>query len=205
MNDLIQILIILAQAYQSPIGSCDPVDGQRIEFSRHDRHQVRRMVRRTGRDLGAAPIFLAYLDAVTVRESSGASSRRHDGGTGLGPHGLNPRSHGDKWPGRDEDPAFCRPRVSTLIVHAIAHRAVEKYGAENAWDIQAVFAGRFECVGNGTARPCTGEQQDRTTSAICSRMASRGFSCYAPITARELGPKVPLSQRRAWVTTRRHQ
>ena len=59
MNDLIQILIILAQAYQSPIGSCDPVDGPRIEFSRHDRQQVRRMVRRAGRDLGAAPIFLA--------------------------------------------------------------------------------------------------------------------------------------------------
>ena len=180
----------------SPIGKCDPIDGPKLHWSRADRKQLRRDIQDAAIEFGASPVFRAYLDAVAVRESSGTGSRWHDDGAGLGPHGLNITSHADKWPGGDEYPAFCNPRASAVVVQAIAHRAVSKYGAANAWDIQAVFAGRFECVtGNGE---CTPEQQDRTTAAICSRMEARGFSCYAPITKKDLGPLVPMNQRRAF-------
>ena len=116
---------------------------------------------------------------------------RSRAGTGTG--------HADKWVGPTV-PAFCDPRVSALIVQTIAHRAISRYGAKNAWDIQAVFAGRFECVGLGNGKTCTGAMQDRTYNAICSRMKRRGFDCHDPITVEDLGPKIPLRERREWIS-----
>lgn len=200
MADVFYILLLLAQIAQSPIGQCDPVEGDAIKFTAEERRAVRRRIRHACEASGAAPIVCAYHDAVTVRESSGRASVRHvrgKGEAGLGPQGLSLASHARKWPGQ-ADPDFCTPEVSFVVTHEILHRAVTHYGARNAWDVQAVFAGRFGCVGDGSRGTCTAAEQDRTTSAICSRMAARGFDCYAPISARELGRRIPFDERQRW-------
>lgn len=163
----------------SPIGKCDPVDGDRIEWTSEQRQEARRMATDHIRAKGARPVFVAYLDAVGERETSWTPSRWHDGGTGLGMHGLNARYFG----GLAEN--LCDPRQSAEVVRHIARRAIERYGAKNAWDIQAIFAGRHECV-TGIGE-CTGGMQDRTTDAICGRMAARGVDCFARITLEDLG------------------
>ena len=129
---------------------------------------------------GARPIFVAYLDSVAIRESSAFASRWHDDGTGLGMHGLNVKYFGE---GRN----LCDPRESAEVVQGIARRAITKHGAENAFDIQAVFAGRMECSGRVTEKTCTGEMQDRTHRAICGRMEARGFSCFDRIRLEDIG------------------
>jgi hypothetical protein len=197
MNDLIQIIILLMQIYQSPSGKCDPVDGPRLEWSRGERKAARDMANDSVRERGASPIFIAFLDSVTIRESSAFASRWHDHGTGLGLHGINIKTHRKRWPS-PLNPAICNPRVSAAIVQDIAHDAITRHGATSAWDIQAVFAGRFECVGIGE-KTCTGEMQDRTTSAICDRMEKRGFGCYDPITKRDLGRRMTRDEKRDWV------
>ena len=200
MIEWISFLVSAMLGTSSPIGKCDPIDGPKLHWSRADRKQLRRDIQDAAIEMGASPVFRAYLDAVAVRESSMKGSRWHDGGKGLGAFGLNLESHADKWPGTDEHPAFCNPRASTVVVQAIAHGCLDKFshgtGALVAWDLQACFAGRFECI--GIEDECTAEQQDRTTSAICSRMEARGFGCYEPISKKDLGPLVPMNQRRAF-------
>lgn len=163
---------------------CDPVEGPAREWTRGQRQGARELATAHLRARGARPNFLAFVDAATIRESSGRPSVRHDGGAGVGLHGLNVRYHGA---GRN----LCDPRESAEAVRELARRCIRKYGdgyALVAWDLQACYAGRFECIGGprnlGT---CTTEQQDRTTSAICSRMEARGFSCYVPIHESDLG------------------
>jgi len=205
MSDAIYILILLVQIAQSPIGKCDPVDGPALQFTQAERRAVRQRIRRACKATGAAPIVCAYHDAVTVRESSGRSSVRHrlgKGENGVGPQGLSIVSHADKWPG-PADPDFCVPEVSFVVTHEIVHKAVTRYGARNLWDVQAVFAGRFGCVGDGSSGTCTNVQQDKTTSAICGRMQARGFDCYAPIGRRELGQRIAKRDRAAWVLRQR--
>jgi len=181
MTPLIQWLAFFATALTgigSPIGHCDPIDGPKLEWTRAERMEAREMARDYLKATGAEPVFLAFADSAAVRESSGAASRRHDENTGLGMHGLNVRYFGK---GRN----LCNPVESAEAVRGIAGRAITKYGAKTAWDVHAVFSGRIECVtGKGE---CTGAMQDRTTSAICSRMAHRGFDCHTPIRESDLG------------------
>lgn len=141
---LIDALLLLwgLFAIPSPIGTCDP-PGERIAWTRAERQEVRRIVQRTGREMGAKPVFLMYLDAVTVRESSGAASRWHDHGTGLGAHGVNITTHAHRWP-EPLNPAICDPGVSTMVVQDIARDCIVRHGASSIWELQACYSGRFE-------------------------------------------------------------
>ena len=197
--------VALPDAAPSPIGQCDAADGsERVQWTEAERMQVRRRVKAACKDLGASPILCAYYDAVVVRESSGMASVRHHKGkneNGLGPMGLSLRWHADKWPGRDEDPAFCTPEVSLAVAHAIVWRAFERYHAESLLDVQAIYGGRWECgVDPATgARSCWADPNHRTESAVCSRMKAKGYSCHAILTEHDLGRKLPFGKRRAWV------
>lgn len=188
------IWLFMAIVYPDPIGQCQEVGGPLLEFTAAERAEVKRRNKDAARDMGHAPIVVAFLDAWAERESSYNPSVRHTlgkGERGLGLHGLG-RIHAAKYPGPWED--MCTPEASLQVASEIVQIAVRKYRAANAWDIQAIVAGRFECV-----RPdlgtCTQEQQDRTSAAICGRMEARGFSCFAPITTKDLGPRVPKADR----------
>lgn len=157
------------------------------------------MANESVRARGAAPIFIAYLDAATTRETHGAASRWHDGGDGLGMHGVNITVHAKRWP-TSLNPAVCDPRVSAAIVQDIAFDAINRHGAVTPWDLQAVFAGRFECApAYQGEKICTGKQQDRTNEAVCSRMKEfdRGefdkgdFDCWDAISLKDLGQRMP--------------
>lgn len=191
MNDLIQILILLLQIYQSPIGRCDPKDGQKLEWTQAERDTAREMANESVRARGASPIFIAFLDAATTRESDGAASRWHDGNTGLGMHGINITVHKKRWP-YPLNPAVCNPRVSAAIVQDISHDCITRHGASNPWELQTCFAGRFECTPNYKGKKiCTGVQQDRTNRAICKPMSRGEFDCWDPITLEDLGERMP--------------
>jgi len=152
------------------IFQCDPIDGPKLAWSKEQRKAARELAIIEWRRKGAKGAALAYIDSVSVRESSGAPSRWHDEGSGLGLHGLNVRYFGKYG-------NLCDPRVSANVVWGIAASALVKYGAKTWWDVQAVFAGRHECV-TGIGE-CTAAMQDRTSNAIYDRMMQRGYSCYA--------------------------
>lgn len=182
MQVLIEWLLFVAASMAgtgSPIGKCDPIDGPRLEWTKSQRQQAREMATDHLRAAGASAVFLAFVDAATIRESSGAASRWHDGGSGLGPHGLNVRYHGK---GRN----LCDPRQSAEAVRDLIARCIRRHRVSNIWEAQACYAGRFECIADAPG-DCTAAMQDRTTDAICGRMAARGFDCYASIGTKDLG------------------
>jgi len=176
------IRIYTAWADPSTMFPCDPVDGDKIQWTRDQRQGARELALEHLKAKGAKPVFLAFVDSATIRESSGAPSRWHDDGTGLGLHGLNTKYHAK---GRN----LCDPRASADAVQELARRCISKHGHGHglvAWDLQACYAGRFECLGLRT-EGCTQAMMDRTTEAICGRLAKRGFDCYAPIRESDLG------------------
>ena len=186
--------------FPSPIGRCDPIDGPKLQWTTTERQQARDMARDSVMERGARRNFVGYLNAATTRETDGEASRWHDGGTGLGMHGINITTHRKRWP-TPLHPAICSPRVSAAIVQDIAHDCITRHGASTPWEQQACYAGRFECTPNGKGT-CTGEMQDRTTSAICERMQRRGFGCHDPITLKDLGRRMTLDERLALEVTR---
>lgn len=205
---------------------CDSREGPRAAWSAPEKARTRARVRKACQSLDAAPILCAYADAIVVRESfGGAASVRHQLGKnedGLGPMGLSIHWHRDKWPGDDEDPAFCTPEASFIVAHEIFWRAVERYGADSIADIQDVYAGRFICrevdvwrrirwlenlprigpvIQRWLPRPekkCFPRRSARSEDAICSRMARRGFNCHARITVDDLGRRIKIGDRRRW-------
>lgn len=181
--------------FPSPIGRCDPIDGPKLHWTRAERQDARDMANDSVRARGARPIFVAYLDSATIRESSALASRWHDNGAGLGLNGVNITTHAKRWP-TPLNPAICSPRVSAAVFQDIARDCITRHGASTAWEQQACYGGRFECTPNGKGT-CTGPMQDRTTSAICDRMAKRGFSCHAPMTLKDLGRRMTLDERMA--------
>ena len=115
------------------------------------------------------------------------------------------------------DPALCTPEVSVVIAHEIFHRAITRYHATNIVEIQAVFAGRFRCatvdrwgwltrawpllasVLPAASRECWPAPTQRMVADVCERMRQRGHHCNRRITVDDLGQRVPLDERRAWV------
>lgn len=202
---------------------CNEVGSPRVRWSAEDKARTRERIQSACEALGAAPIICAYDDAITWREAfGGEASVRHMKGLdadgtpehGLGPLGLSLRWHADKWPGDDEDPAFCTPEVSVVVAHEIYWRAVTRYQADSIADIQAIYAGRFRCRVSDrwgwltrawpllarilpSVRECWPAPSPRMEADICQRMADRGFNCHARITAADLGERVPLPDRRA--------
>lgn len=182
-----------AMFFVSPIGKCDPVNGPKVEYSAADRAEYYARIRASSIAHGESPITQAYWDAVTERESHGRGAVRHTKGereNGLGGLGLG-YIHHKKWPGPWDD--MCTPEYAHATARVIAQIAIDKYGAKNILDIQAVYAGRMGCVGR--TGDCPGWQQDMT-SKICPRMAKRKFSCTTPITAKDFGVRVPYSERK---------
>lgn len=183
--------------FPSPIGRCDPAPDDKLSWTRAERQQAREMARDSVMERGARRNFVDYLNAATTRETDGEASRWHDDGTGLGMHGVNITTHAKRWP-TPLNPAICSPRVSAAVVQDIAHDCITKHKARSFWEVQACYAGRFECVGLGNGKPCTGGMQDRTTDAICTRMKG----CHDPITLKDLGRRMTRDERLALEVTR---
>lgn len=195
----------VAAPLSAQIGQCDPVDGEPLRWSQATRAEVRARVQRACREeLHASPRLCAFYDAVVVRESSGRAGVRHTLGrneNGLGAFGLSLRWHADKWPGTDEDPAWCSPEASLVVAHALVWRAVTHYQARDLLDVQAIYAGRWYCRDDWPrdgVRSCRAAPDARTEASICHRLADRGGMCRAPISRADLGERVPLAARRAW-------
>jgi len=180
-----------------PVPNCSDHQAYDSAESRETRARVQAVCK----EVGADPIVCAYMDAVVVRESSGRSGVRHTKGkneNGLGAMGLSLRWHRDKWPGEDEDPLFCHPEVTAVVSLAIMHRAMQRYKAKNIVEIQAIYAGNWTCQGEGRERKCRARVTKRTTN-VCGRMSARGFDCWKTLTKKDLGRKIPMDERRAFV------
>ena len=191
---LVALLLASPSTPGSPIGKCDPVGGPRLKWTKAQRQEARERALDSLRERGARPVFIAYVDAVIVRESSAAASRWHDKGTGLGLGGINVTTHAHRWPA-PLVPALCTPEISAAVIQDIADDILRRHKAATVWELQAGYAGRFECIGDGRGGVCTGAMQDRTTSAICSRIERRGFDCYARITRKDLGRRLTRRER----------
>lgn len=192
------VLALVLAATAPRIGVCDPVDGPPLEWSADQRAEVRARVRSACKALGAAPMVCTWLDASGIRESSWSPSVRHTlgrGEAGLGVLGLSTHWQRDKWPGRDEDPAFCSPEVSAIVALAIVHRAQTVWEARDLRDVQAVFAGRFRCVTEGEERNCFIVRDVTADADICRRLELHGVDCRAPLRKRAGGRRVPLRDR----------
>lgn len=171
--------------------------------------ETRARVQAVCEHVGASDAVCDYMQVILWREAFGGHAGVwHDGGRGLGPMGLNLRWHRDKWPGPDdvgkrrddlepddEHPMFCVPEVSALVALEIMHRAVRRWNARNLVGVNAVFAGRMRThrLEDGTALRVPGQAYD---AGLCARLDARGVRCLAPITARDLGRRVPYSERR---------
>jgi hypothetical protein len=205
---------------------CNDVGAPREPWSAEEKARTRARVQAACEALGASEIVCAFDDAIVWRESfGGEASVRHMRGVdadgtpehGLGPMGLSLRWHADKWPGDDLDPALCTPEASVLVSHEIMWRAVTRYHATTVVELQAIFAGRFRCttvdrwgwlarawpsiawVLPAAVRECWPAPTARMERDICERMQARGYYCHRRITVDDLGERVPLDERRAWV------
>ncbi len=177
------------------VGQCDPVDGPGYVWTADARSETRARVRAVCRHVKASEAVCDYLDTVVVRESSGRPGVRHDGGRGLGPMGLLIASHHDKWPGDDEDPAFCQPEVSALVALAVMRRAVIRYHAHDLVTVQSIYGGRWQCYAHpGEPRLCFATQT--SNPRLCAALEARGSDCHAPLRLEDLGRRVPKSKRR---------
>lgn len=228
-----------ANANEPPIwnvpGDYCSIEDNESTWSREDKLRARERLRLACEAAGGSDDYCAFWDAVTCREAwCGVASAVHLQGVdvdgdhefGLGMLGLSVKWHEDKWDGEDEDPAFCSPEVSFVVGHAIAWAAVERYGARNWVELQAVFGGGAErvCVADRlpswlwifdgvlglrwltafapTSMTCKLRVLPRHVEAICSRLGQRDIECWAPLTVEHLGEKIPLEERRAWAAAR---
>jgi len=190
-------------APELPVPWCAPV-GEQAPYDKATAAETRARVRAVCDYVGASEITCAFLDAVTVRESSGRPGARHTKGTnenGLGPMGLSLRWNRQKWPGEDEDPMFCHPEVSALVALAYMHRAYRKYDAFTMLQIQAIYGGNWACwTDEGDPKRerkvCRATPTRRTAASICGRLRARGHSCLKRIERSDLGRLVPLKDRR---------
>ena len=135
-----------------PTPHCEPVGEKAGRYTHQKVKETKARLRYACKEMGGSPITCAFLDAVAIRESSGRSGVRHtkgDGENGLGVAALSLRWHRDKWPGDDEDPMFCHPEVSAIVVFDVIRRAYHKFQARNFLEVQAIYGGQWTCV-NGT-------------------------------------------------------
>lgn len=182
------------------VGQCDPAEGPGLVWTAEARQETQDRIAAACRNVGASNAICEWLDASLIRESSGRPGVRHTrapGEMGLGPLGLSVWWHRDKWPGRDEDPAFCSPEVSVLVALEIAHRAVERYEARNLISIQSIFAGRWRCVQDkeaGGDKVCFATQTENVR--LCAALGARGVDCYDRIEKKDLGRRFSRAQRR---------
>jgi hypothetical protein len=222
------------EPWHVPGDYCSADDNART-WSAEDKQRTRDRLRLACEAVGGSDDYCAFWDAVTCREAwCGVASAVHVQGTdvdgerefGLGPLGLSVKWHGDKWDGDDEDPAFCSPEVSFVIGHAIAWAAVERYGARNWVELQAIFGGGGRRVCFSERLPsvlwmfehvpglswltlfapvdttCEVLTLPRHAQAICSRLGQRDIECRSPLTVEDLGEKIPLEKRREWALAR---
>lgn len=177
------------------VGECNPVEGPGLRWTRASRTEARARVLAVFDYVGASEAFRTYAKVIGSRESSWMPGVWHDGGRGLGAMGLMISAHHDKWPGDDENPAFCWPEVSALVALEVMHRAVHNWHAGNLVEIQAIYSGRFRKIvlEDGTVLRAPGRTTDPN---LCARLARRGVSCLAPITAADLGRRVPKHRMR---------
>ena len=174
--------------------------GYRTPWTPEAKAQTRARVQAVTSELGVSRAVAAYHQAILWRESfGGEASVRHTLGEdvrgqedGLGPYGLSLRWHRDKWPGENEDPAFCSPEVSAVVAHEIMWRAVTRHGASTLLEVQAVYAGAVTRRGGVSVFTLS----PRARQGIRARMRKQGFSADAPITERDLGRRLGELERR---------
>lgn len=209
---LLQLLataLILVPAREGRIGECDPVGGPRLRWTAETKAETRARVQAVCKHLRASPLICEYLDVVVCRESfCGAAGVRHTralGENGLGAMGLSVWWMRHLWPGTDEDPAFCQPEVTALVAIELVQRAVVRWNATNLVGVQAVYAGRFHTWvdDEGVTHRAPGRGGETLINpGLCARVNRRRLpstklaSCMAPITAADVGRRVPARHRR---------
>jgi hypothetical protein len=217
-----------ARAAELPEGDiCDPTARAR-SWTKAQKKVTRDRIWAACKRVGGSDLYCSFWMAAICREAwCGIASAVHTRGVdadgepeyGLGALALSVKFHRGKWPGNDEDPAFCVPEVAFAVGHAIAWKAMTTYHAHNAIGIQAIFGGgkdshRCEVVGGwlddapmirwlwslafdlperGRTR-CVATPQLRHRESVCSRMQG----CGKLLTIEDLGEEIPLERRRAW-------
>ena len=185
---------------------CNDPGAKRTPWTPEAKARARGRALDTARALGASRLIRAYHDVIIARESfGGEASVRHSLGAdrdgtpehGLGLHGLALRWHAGKW-GADADPGFCSPEVSTVVAHELMRRAVERYGARNLVEVQAVYSGAARCHGGS----CVFSLSSRKVAGLCSRLRSRGVGCYDIVSPADLGRRLDPEELRAWALGR---
>ena len=121
---------------------------------------------------------------------------------GLGLGGLNISYHLAKFDRMAPPEILCDPVINTMVQVTIARNAVQRYGARNFAEVQAIYAGRTAYDDRGRARPlsCTRgcpkhaspDQRARARkgdAGILKRCKARGLDCYRKP---QLGSKLRL-------------
>jgi hypothetical protein len=165
--------------------STDKAD--RIAWTRGQRQGARELALEHLKAKGTSRTFRVFVDIATIRESSGAPSRQHDDGNGMGLHGLNVRLHAR---GRN----LCDPRQSAEAVRDLARRCITRYGVTTLWGLQSCYGGRLGCTPRGPGK-CTQGMMERTDKALTCRPNDKGESiktrygitCEHPISLKDLG------------------
>ena len=111
--------------------------------------------------------------------------------SGLGPFGLNPAYYVVRWDALAAPEVLCDPEVATIVAVRIARRAVDRFGAKNWVEVNAVFAGRFKRVRDkaGISRVIIVRNAKKDRS-FCNLADNWGFDCT---DAPKLGTKLGLS------------
>lgn len=193
-----------------PTARCDAPGGPVSRTGTLATLEDRTRLRAACEAVGGSPLYCAYVDAVGLRESSWRRGVRHDNGAdadgreerGLGILGLSVRWHHDKWPG-DPDPDWCQPEASFAVLHAIAWRAVDRWHARDLAEVQAVYGGHWRCSASAGRRTCEllGYPSEGRLHGMLRR---RGHSAYTPISARDLGERLPKRRRATWAREQAH-
>lgn len=142
--------------------------------TKQERKVTRQRVADACRRMGATVEACTVLDAMVVRESDGDPCAVHvlgPGEYGLGPLGLSVGLHLSKW-GEADRKVLHVPEVSAVVTVRLFRRAVRRYGAKSWLDINAVFAGRFNEIGQKT-KPLGDDW------VFCKRLARWDIDCMA--------------------------
>lgn len=215
------ILLALTLALAPP-PVCDPEATGR-SWTPAQKAETRARVRRACKAVGGSDLYCDFWRAALMRESWGGVAsavcthgRDADGDAeyGLGPLCLSVKWAGDKLPGASPDPAFCLPEAAFAVGHAIAIRAVDVYGADDAVELQAVFGGGTGAYGCEDTIPawwssvpglawvrerfnrhtCRTAPKLRHVHSVCKRMAG----CREKLSRADLGRALAPAERWPW-------
>lgn len=207
---------------------CDP-NSRAGSWTRAQKRETLDRVWEACKAVGGSDTYCSWHLASVVRESSAVAVRVCTKGVdadgdpelGYGAYCLSEKFHAGKWPGDNESAAWCTPEAAFTVAHDIAWRAVERYGADDAVEIQTVFGGgrgSHACETTGypdwlfetsvlrnlasvlrlprEERVCRATPKLRHVRSACNRMGP--VACRRKLEPSDLGRKIPVADRPAW-------